>query len=141
MIDSFFAGLPDCRLDHRHEPLVLERLFEEVHRAEFHRLDRERDVAMAGHHQNREAAASRLHALQQFDAVNAGHPYVRHHATEAERGQVLEKRLRVLEQNHLEAGGIEQEVERIPHRLVVIDHIDLGPFSHHAQPWLEPPAG
>ena len=33
-----------------------------------------------------------------------------------------------LEQRNLEVGGTKQEIEQIPHRLVVVDDIDLSPM-------------
>jgi len=69
--------------------------------------------------QDRKRRVLRFHPLQKLDPVEARHPYVGDHAAEGEAGQGVEEGLRVVEQRDAEAGGVQQEVERVPHRLVV----------------------
>ena len=73
-----------------------------------------------------------LQAFQKFDAVDAGHADVGDHAAKVDAGKRIEEMLGRLEQRDIEVRGAEQEIERIPHRLVVVDDIDLSPMRHRS---------
>ena len=72
----------------------------------------------------------RLQPFQKFDAVDAGHADVGDHASKVNAGERIEEMLGRFEQRDIEVCGAEQEVERIPHRLVIIDDIDLSSRRH-----------
>ena len=80
-------------VDHADQAVILERLFEEIDRAQLHGLDCERNVAMPGHDHDRKRAAARLQALQKLDAVDAGHADVGDDASKVEAGQRIEEML------------------------------------------------
>ncbi len=64
-------------------PVGVERLFKEIERADAHRLDRHRHIAVAGDHDDRQAAVEAHQALQEHHPVHAGHADVGHdHAGE-----------------------------------------------------------
>src|SRR5260370_41216751 len=98
-------------MDHSDQMIVLDRPFEEIDSALFHRLDGQRNIAVSGHDQDRERVAVRLQALQKFDAVDAGHANVGDDASKVDAGKGVEKMQGRLEQPDVEVGGTEQEIE------------------------------
>ena len=84
-------GLSQRDIDHADQAIILERLLEEVDRAQFHGLDSQRDIAVSGHDQHRERAAVRFQALQKFDAVDAGHADIGDHAPKVTLGSASRK--------------------------------------------------
>jgi len=103
---------------------------QKIDRAQLHSFNREGDVAMSGHDHNREHVAARLQALQQLDAVDAGHADVGNDASKIDGRNRIEELVGGLEQRDMEVRGTEQEIQRIPHRLIVVDDIDLSPMCH-----------
>src|SRR4029077_15060134 len=107
-----------------------ERLFKKIDGSELHRLDGEGDIAMSGDDHDWKTAIQRFHALEKLDTVDPGHAYVGDHTSKVEVRKHFEKICSAFKQRDLEIGGIEQEAERIAHRRIIIDDVDLW----HAQP-------
>src|SRR6478609_3889667 len=57
-------------MDCRQEEVVIKRLLDKLDRSQLHRLDRERDVGMARHDDDRQGDALRLETAQELDAVD-----------------------------------------------------------------------
>jgi hypothetical protein len=116
-------------------PVILERLFEKVERAKLHGFDGERHVTMAGHDDDRKLpdAGVSIELAQQFHAVHARHPYIRDHASGLQLRKLVQKNLRGIEQAHAEAGRAEQEIQRVAHRRIVVDDVNLT--AHQSHPW------
>lgn len=68
--------------------------------------------------------------FQKLDAVDAWHADVGNHTSKVDAGNRLEEIMGGLEQRDMEVGGTEQEIQRIPHRVVVVDDIDLSSMCH-----------
>ncbi len=114
-------------LDHADHEVVVERLFQEIDGAKLHGLHRKRHVAVAGHDDDGQTPRHRPQPPQQFDAVDAGHAYIGDDAAEGEASEPVEEGLRGIEQGDVEAGSAEQELQRIPHRIVVVDDVNHSP--------------
>jgi len=66
-----------------------------------------------------------LHACQELDSDKAG-MRTSETSIQVQGRERLEKAQSGFEQASLEVGRIEQEVQRIPHRLVVVDNVNLS---------------
>src|SRR6202022_1925884 len=116
--------------DHADQAVILEGLLEKIDRPQFHGLDCKRDVAVPGHDHDWKCAVARFHAFQKLDSVKPGHAHVGNDAPKSKVREDIEKPHGGFEKRDVEVSGIEQEVERISHRLVVVDDVDLSPIRH-----------
>jgi hypothetical protein len=64
------------RPDGGRQQVVVERLLDEVHRANLHRLDGELHVAVAGDDDHRHTDLELLQPMQQIEAADLRHPHV-----------------------------------------------------------------
>jgi hypothetical protein len=112
----------------------------EIHRSSLHGLDRERNVAMAGNHDHRQANAQALHPAQQLEPVDFWHPHVGDDASAFNVGGVLQKAHGRVVTPDRKLGGAQQECERFPHRLVVIDDMYNALRGHRSTPLSAPKA-
>ena len=55
--------------------------------------------------------------------------------------QLVEKSLRGIEQAHSEAGRAKQEIQRVAHRRIIVDDVDMITVRHRTYPWRSPRAG
>ena len=94
-------------IDHTDQPVVLERLLEEIYRTELHGLDSQRNIAVAGHDHDRQSAAARFQSLQHLNSVDAGHADVGDYASKVDAGEGAEKMLGGLEQRDAKVSGAE----------------------------------
>ena len=81
---------------------------------------------MSGHNYDREHAFARPQAFQKLDTVDAWHPHVGDDAPKFDAGKRIEELMGGLEYGDVKVGGTKHEIERIPHRLVIVDDIDLS---------------
>jgi hypothetical protein len=63
------------------EQIVVERLFQKVHRAMLHGLNRERDVCMACDDDDGYGILKLTKPFEEIDAAHAGHPNIGHYAS------------------------------------------------------------
>ena len=129
---------PPRLVERRQEPVdegvVVERLLDEVERAELQRLHGHRHVAVAGEEDDGPGRAQALgeQPLEELDAAHAVHAHVEQDA--AGRGRGRQRRARVGEERL--AGGVgaggevaraQQPGERVAKRLLVVDDVDHWP--------------
>ncbi len=75
------AHLVERLADYAQQPLVVERLFQEILGAGLHRLDGQGNVAVAGDHHHRNAVTASLQLTQQIQSAHFGHAHVGDDAT------------------------------------------------------------
>ena len=85
---------------------------------------------MSRHDHDREQGRAGLQAFQKLDTVDARHADVGDDASKFNVGKGVEEMMSRLEKRDVKVGGAEHEIQRIPHRLVVVDDIDLSPMWH-----------
>jgi hypothetical protein len=112
-------------------------ILEEVHCADPDRLDRQRHIAMTGDDDDGQGGLHLLDALQKLNAVHVGHATVGDDAARLDLAQAVEEGLGRVIGAHVKVGAPKQELERLPHRLVVVDHMDHD-FIRHIRPFLRP---
>jgi hypothetical protein len=114
---------------------VLEGLLQEVHRTRLHGANRHRHVAMSRHHDHRQARAAFRKVGLQLQPIHTGHAEVGQHASSGRklrRQQLVRARIG----EHVETIGLEQEPQRITHRLVVVHDMDRRcPLLRLAHRW------
>ena len=110
--------------------LLVERLLDEIDGAGLHRLDRQRHVAMAGDDDGGKAAGLRSQLLQQLDAGHVGHAHVGDQAAALDAREAGKKGGRRVVEAHGKARRAQQEGERLPHGLVVIDDMNDPVIRH-----------
>ena len=96
-------GLPERRVDHSDQTIILEGFFKETGCPQLHGFDGKRDIAMSGHDHDRKRTMAGLHPFQQLDAVDARHAHVRDNASKVEARNRVEKMMGGFEQRDMEA--------------------------------------
>jgi hypothetical protein len=121
-------GLPERCVDHSYQAIILERLFEEIGCTQLHGFYGKRNIAMSCHDQNPKRATACFEAFQKLDTVDTRHAYVRDDATKIRVWKRVEEMMSRLEKRDMKVRGTEQEIEGIPHRVVIVDHINISPM-------------
>ncbi len=136
--------------DRRQQPLLLDRLGQEILRTGLDRLHGRRNIPVAADEDDGQPASQRGEAILQLRSAQARHLHVQQDAG----GFVRERRLQQLRcgfaGHHAETARRQQIAHRGAKRRVVIDDIDLRRRAHHAETPLDkgrvkrnaaPPAG
>jgi len=110
-------------LEGTNESLLFERLFDEVDRTRLHRLDRETDIAVTRHDDDRQADAFALKGLLDFQSIHSSHSDVEQDAAFLQAACGFEKRHSIFIRLHAEAGGLQHEANAAADRLIVIDQV------------------
>jgi hypothetical protein len=76
--------LPDCV----EQGFVVEGLLDKIHGPRLHGLDCQSDIAMPGHHDNRDRISFGTETALEFETVDAGHSHIRHDASVLSAGSV-----------------------------------------------------
>ena len=126
--------LLDRLLELVEQPLGVDRLLEEVERAGLDRLDRARDVALAGDDDDLGFGVELLELADQLDAVHVG----QHHVGDDRVGPPGPEQLFAARADegrlHLVARMLEQDLQPLGHRRLVVDGEDaLLSFQAHTR--------
>ena len=107
--------------------MLVERLADEVGRAELHGLDYGRGSALARQHDHRHLAIDLLEGGQRFEPVHrAGHHDVEDHRGRPLDVVALDRFLGAAERDRLVAPIGKKRAQEVAHREVVVDDHDLG---------------
>src|SRR5262249_32552471 len=109
---------------------VIERLLEKIRSTDLHRLDREWNIAMPGHHDDGNLDTEFLELVQKLDAAHAWHPDIGDDAARFDVGKAVEESRRRLVGLGRYLRGSAQECERMPRGLVVVDHVHCDTRRH-----------
>src|SRR3546814_8989348 len=102
------------RLTDRNEHcFIVERLFDELRDTGLHRLNRERNVSVAGDDDDGSRRPLRSDFLDQFHSVRAGHTYVGHDTGAVKRRRRREEGVGRRKTANANAGAVEQKLERM----------------------------
>src|SRR3569832_1788835 len=118
-LDGFLQRM----LDAVEQGLIVERLFDEVHRAALQGAHRHGHVAVAGDDDDRHLHLLRVEVFLQLEAAHFRHAYVQHDAARLvilERGEKVTRGFVGLDR---QTDRFDQPAQRLAHPLVVIDHI------------------
>src|SRR5262245_29809543 len=91
--------------DGAQQPVLLERLLDEIERAFLHRLDRHRHVAVPGEEDDRDVDAALEKLLLEREAGHPWHAHVEHDAGGTRAAVALEERERRWKRLHVQTGG------------------------------------
>src|ERR1700730_2617674 len=116
--ESFFVLQPsavarDAELDRIEQILIAEWLGQELDRSVLHRLDRHRDVAIAGDEDDRELDVRGGELSLKIKTASSGQPDIEHQAGRPGRPAVLEEFIYRSEQLRLQPDGSEQAADRL----------------------------
>ena len=115
------AARVDGVADRDQHALALERLLDEIERAEPRRLDRGRDVGVAGDHDDRRDLDEVPQLLQHFEAVHARHLDVEEHQVGRLALDQLDAFLAGGRLHHVVAVVFERHLQRVADRRLVVD--------------------
>ena len=119
-------GLGQRQSDRLKQDLVVEGLLDEIHHAGLHRLDGERNVAVAGHHDDRGLEAERLEAMHELQAVQARHADIGDHAGRQRPRQRIEEDFGGRMVTRGIAGGLQLEHDGMTDGVIIVDDVDDG---------------
>ena len=115
---------------------IVERLFDEVDGARLHRFDREGNIAMPCHDDDRQACLQFSQAALELQPVHLGHANIGNDAASLDVGKDLQEIDGRGMHAHGEAGGAQQKGQGLAHGHVIVDHVN-DPVSWHG---ILPPA-
>ncbi len=132
---AFLTGALLGHADGAQDGLLLERLLDEIDGARLHRLHRERDVAMAGDHDDGKAGLFGAKLAQQLQSGHPGHAHIGDDAAAFDAGKRRHEGTGRFVEADRDAGGTEQKGERLAHRLIVVNDMDHEIIGHRCCPF------
>ena len=116
-------------LDQAHQIGFVKRLLDEIHGAFFHGVHRHGHIAVAGDKHDGQGRANLDQPRLQLQAGHAAHADVYQKAGHFARVVAAEEGFGRIKATHPVAFALEQPLQRIAHRLVVVDDVDSAFFG------------